>query len=40
MSGQKKVRRLGFCDKKVRKIPFATNDIYLFVTSKYALLVL
>ena len=35
---KKKVRKLRFCDKKVRKIPFSTNDIYFLVTSKYALL--
>ena len=35
---KKKVLKLRFCDKKVRKIPFSTNDIYFLVTSKYALL--
>ena len=37
---KKKKRKLRFCDKKVRKIPFSTNDIYFLVTSIYALLVL
>ena len=40
ISGQKKVRKLRFCNKKVRKIPFSTNDIFFLVTSEYALLVL
>ena len=38
ISGRKKVRKLRFCDKKVRKIPVSTNDIHFLVTSKYALL--